>query len=438
MDFGFVRVAAIVPKVNVADCEYNASQIIDATVEAAKKGAKVIATPELGVTAYTCGDLFMQQSLLDAAENALLRIAEVTASCDALLLVGAPLRCGDSVYNCAVAISGGRILGVVPKTYLPNYKEFYEKRWFASATLLREESVNIGGTMVRISPKLIFTHEKLRVAVEICEDLWTPIPPSSFAAIAGANVIVNMSASNELIGKHDYLMSLIKQQSARCRVAYVYASSGFGESTTDLVFAGNAIVAENGRLLGEGKRFSIEGTMVVRDVDVELIENDRMTVNSFSDSRHLSAGYEIVPIDLKSLKSGDEELMREVHRLPFVPGDGKILDGRCEEIIDIQVEGLMRRLAFINCKTLVLGVSGGLDSTLALLVAVKAFDRLKLDRKGIYGITMPGFGTTGRTYSNAMELMKSLSITIKEIPIRDAVIQHFKDKIGRASCRERV
>ena len=427
MDFGFVRVAAIVPKVNVADCEYNASQIIDATVEATKKGAKVIATPELGVTAYTCGDLFMQQSLLDAAENALLRIAEVTASCDALLLVGAPLRCGDSVYNCAVAISGGRILGVVPKTYLPNYKEFYEKRWFASATLLREESVNIGGTMVRISPKLIFTHEKLRVAVEICEDLWTPIPPSSFAAIAGANVIVNMSASNELIGKHDYLMSLIKQQSARCRVAYVYASSGFGESTTDLVFAGNAIVAENGRLLGEGKRFSIEGTMVVRDVDVELIENDRMTVNSFSDSRHLSAGYEIVPIDLKSLKSGDEELMREVHRHPFVPGDGKILDGRCEEIIDIQVEGLMRRLAFINCKTLVVGVSGGLDSTLALLVAVKAFDRLKLDRKGIYGITMPGFGTTGRTYSNAMELMKSLSITIKEIPIRDAVIQHFKD-----------
>lgn len=422
-----VRVSAIVPKVNVADCEYNASQIIDAALEASSRDAKVVVTPELGVTAYTCGDLFLQSRLLDAAADSLQRICEATAACDMLLFVGAPLRCGGAIYNCAVAMSHGKLLGAVPKTYLPNYKEFYEKRWFASATSLTDDYAVVAGTRVRISPYQLFVHGDLKVAAEICEDLWTPIPPSSFASIAGANVIVNMSASNELIGKHDYLVSLVRQQSARCRLAYVYASSGYGESTTDLVFSGNAIVAENGRILGEGERFSAVGTSVLADIDIEQIMGERMATSSYADSHILAIDYEHVDIGLGSLDSDDGLMLREVARHPFVPSDDKILNGRCEEIVNIQVEGLMRRLDFIRCKSLVVGVSGGLDSTLALLVAVRAYDRLKLDRKGIYGITMPGFGTTGRTYNNAIELMRALGVTIREIPIRDAVTQHFKD-----------
>ena len=427
MGYGLVRVSAIVPKVNVADCEYNASQIIDAALEASSRGAKVVVTPELGVTAYTCGDLFLQSRLLDAAADSLQHICEATAACDMLLFVGAPLRCGGAIYNCAVAMSHGKLLGAVPKTYLPNYKEFYEKRWFASATSLTDDYAVVAGTRVRISPYQLFVHGDLKVAAEICEDLWTPIPPSSFASIAGANVIVNMSASNELIGKHDYLVSLVRQQSARCRLAYVYASSGYGESTTDLVFSGNAIVAENGRILGEGERFSAVGTSVLADIDIEQIMGERMATSSYADSHILAIDYEHVDIGLGSLDSDDGLMLREVARHPFVPSDDKILNGRCEEIVNIQVEGLMRRLDFIRCKSLVVGVSGGLDSTLALLVAVRAYDRLKLDRKGIYGITMPGFGTTGRTYNNAIELMRALGVTIREIPIRDAVTQHFKD-----------
>lgn len=427
MDYGFVRVVAVAPKVNVADCEYNALQVISEMKNADKKGAKIIVFPELSVTGYTCGDLFLQSRLLNAAQDALESIREESISIDALVFVGAPLQYCGAVYNCAVAISKGKYLGAVPKIYLPNYKEFYEKRWFASGETLVNDEVCIGRFNVRLSKNIIFSQGDLKVAAEICEDLWTPIPPSSFAALAGANVIVNMSASNELIGKHHYLVDLIRQQSARCLSAYVYASSGFGESTTDLVFAGNAIVAENGRVVAQGERFSIEGTSAIYDVDVELLENDRRTTTSFADCGRLNKEEFItVPINLESI-GNDGDILRDVKKHPFVPSDDKILNDRCEEIINIQVEGLMRRLSFIHCKTLVIGVSGGLDSTLALLVAVKAFDRLGLDRAGIYGITMPGFGTTGRTYHNAIELMKSLNVSIREISIRDAVIQHFKD-----------
>lgn len=427
MYLGLLRVAAVVPKVNVADCEYNASQIIEATEKAAKCGAKVIVTPELGVTGYTCGDLFHQSTLLNAAESALLKILEATKHLDALLVVGAPLRCGGSVFNCAVAMKNGEFLGAVPKTYLPNYKEFYEKRWFASAVVLKHSHTSICGIKLRISPQLMFSHCQLKVAIELCEDLWTPIPPSSFASLAGANVILNLSASNEVIGKHNYLLSLVKQQSARCRAAYVYASSGFGESTTDLVFAGNAIIAENGRLLGEGERFSTIGTKLIADIDLELLENERITATSYADSLPFAPSFEEIPIEFVSTDNNDGKILRPIAKHPFVPSDDRLLSDRCEEIINIQTEGLMRRLAHIHCSKLIVGVSGGLDSTLALLVAATAFDRLCLDRSGIVGITMPGFGTTGRTYNNALKLMNALGVTVKEIPIADAVRQHFSD-----------
>ena len=427
MYFGLMRVAAIVPKVKVADCDYNALQIIEEATKAANEGARVIVTPELGITGYTCGDLFHQSTLLDAAECALIELMEDSADIDALLVVGAPLRCRGAVYNCAVAINKGNILGIVPKTYLPSYKEFYEKRWFASATVLDADYVDLCGIKARISPTLLFTYSDMKVAIELCEDLWTPVPPASLAAIAGANVILNLSASNELIGKHGYLMSLIKQQSARCRAAYVYASSGYGESTTDLVFAGNAVVAEDGRVIAEGERFSTEGTRAIADIDIQMLNNERITATSFADSKCLAPEYEEIEISYGPLKPFDGVLMRPISRHPFVPSDEQILNDRCEEIINIQVAGLMRRLDHIHCNSLVVGVSGGLDSTLALLVAAKAFDRLKLDRSGIIGITMPGFGTTDRTYNNALTLMRALGVTIKEISIVDAVKQHFAD-----------
>ncbi len=427
MEYGFLRVAAVVPSVNVADCEYNTSQIISDITKAENSGAKIIALPELSITGYTCGDLFLQSRLLDAAQDAIAEIVDASQKLDALIFVGAPVACGGSIYNCAVAVSRGKILGAVPKIYLPNYKEFYEKRWFASG---EEYSLNatIAGQDFPISQKLMFRCGMAKVAVEICEDLWTTIPPSSTAALNGANVIVNMSASNELIGKHRFLVDLIRQQSARCHAAYVYASAGFGESTTDLVFAGNAIIAENGKILSKGERFSKDGTSAICDIDLELIENERRATSSFADCRKMhTEQYTEIPFTVADNQITAKSIVRTVKPHPFVPSDDKILNDRCEEIINIQVEGLMRRLAFIHCKTLVIGVSGGLDSTLALLVAVLAFDRLGLDRSGIYGITMPGFGTTDRTYNNAIEIMNALNVSIREIPIRDAVIQHFKD-----------
>lgn len=434
MDYNFVRVAAIVPETKVADCEYNATQIITDVTMAANRGAKIIVLPELCITGYTCGDLFLQSRLLTSAHDALVRVCDATRKLNALIIVGAPLVCGDSVYNCAVVMSKGEIYGIVPKVYLPNYKEFYEKRWFASGDK-EELTTLIDFREYTVTTKRVFSFdENVTVGVEICEDLWTTIPQSSIAALNGATVIVNLSASNELIGKHSYLVDLIRNQSARCHAVYVYASAGFGESTTDLVFAGNAIVAENGKILAEGERFNVEGTSVICDVDMELIANERRATTSFADCKQLycDKNFYRIQADVYCEEEIDEptlptQVLRTVKRHPFVPSDDKILNNRCEEIISIQVEGLMRRLAAIHCKTLVVGVSGGLDSTLALLVAVKAFDRLKLDRKGIYGITMPGFGTTDRTYNNAIELMRALQVSVKEIPIRDAVIQHFKD-----------
>lgn len=424
MNHGFVKVAAAVPRVNVADCVLNTQSIIAQCIEAHNLGVKILAFPELCVTAYTCADLFGQSILLNATEHALAEICDASRAWDMLLFVGAPLRCDGNLFNCAVAIEKGQFMGVVPKTFLPNYNEFYEKRWFASADQAKSSFITINNREVPFGNEILFVKDTLKIAVEICEDLWTPIPPSSYAAIAGANVIVNLSASNEVLGKHDYLLSLIRQQSARCSCAYIYSSAGYGESTTDLVFAGNAIIAENGSLLRESQRFSIEPQLIVCDIDIELLNNERRAISSFSERKVESFVEVSLSIDLHE---STKTIERTIAPHPFVPSDDKMLNSRCEEVINIQTEGLMRRLAFTHAKTLVLGVSGGLDSTLALLVAVNAFDRLSLDRKGIYGITMPGFGTTDRTYQNAITLMRELGVTVKEISIKDAVIQHFKD-----------
>lgn len=438
MNYGFLRVASVVPRVKVADCRFNAEQICNLTELAAKKGAKVIVFPEMSVTAYTCGDLFRQSTLLNAAEQALSRIKDFSKGIDAILFIGMPIKGINGCYNCAVAISQGEVLGVVPKTYLPNYNEFYEKRWFASSVDAVEDFIEIDGKKVPFGNDLLFKCGDVVLAAELCEDVWTPVPPSCASALAGANMIVNLSASNEVTGKHAYLCDLIKQQSARCIAAYIYSSAGNGESSTDLVFAGNAMIVENGILLGHGNRFSIEPSMVMADVDVESINNDRRGSTSFTDSMRnnkVRLDYRTIDFHFSNLDL-HLPLLRKLNQFPFVPTDDSALDSRCEEIIDMQTWGLMRRLDAIGCKHVVIGVSGGLDSTLALLVAAKAFDRLNLPREGITGITMPGFGTTGRTYNNALVLMQALGISIKEISIKNAVMEHFSDIGHDASIQD--
>ena len=426
MGNGFIRVAAAVPRVNVADCEGNANSIIEEIKKASERRVKILVLPELCVTSYTCGDLFGHSKLLDGALAALDKIRKATTEYEGVVMVGAPLRCKTLLLNCAIAIEKGKYVAVTPKTYLPNYKEFYDKRWFASGDETPETTIDINGEEVALGSDIMLTRGDVKIAMEVCEDLWTPIPPSSTAAINGANVIVNLSASNALIGKNEYRLSLIQQQSARCLAAYVYSSCGLGESTTDIVFAGNAIVAENGKLMGACKRFCIEPQMTVSDIDIERLDNERRTTGSFGDSlrRHAKKYREIA----LSFEIHDEvKLEREVAKHPFVPSDDKILNDRCEEIVNIQVHGLMRRLSFTGIKSVVIGVSGGLDSTLALLVAHRTFKKMGLDVKGIIGITMPGLGTTDRTHNNALELMKALGITILNIPIDASVQQHFKD-----------
>ncbi len=426
--FGYLRVAAAVPRVNVADVDFNLKSILEMVHKAYEQHVDLLVLPELAVTGYTCGDLFHNSELLNAAQRAIGTLREETANINMAVVLGAPVLRDGRLYNCAVFIHDGEVKGYVPKTYLPSYKEFYEKRWFASGYPALEEDT--------FGNNLIFDMGKARVAVEVCEDLWVPIPPNSNAALQGANVIVNLSASNELIGKHANLVRLIQQQSKSCIAAYVYASAGYGESSTDLVFGGNAIIAENGNILCEGDRFSREPQLQVMDIDIEALDNERRVNTSFNDNGDIaSEPCETVftQFDLYSnpefyvIEPHDMELLHPVKRFPFVPSDKDDLDSRCEEIINIQSAGLMRRLEFTHINRLVVGISGGLDSTLALLVAVEAFDKLGWDRSGIYGITMPGFGTTDRTYNNALELMRSLGVTIKEISIVPAVEQHFKD-----------
>ena len=432
MTYGFFRVAAIAPPVNVADVYSNCTAIIESAKELSAKGAHLIVTPELSITAYTCGDLFHSTTLLDSAIKGLEKIVEASNEIGAVLVVGVPICHSNSLYNCAVFIQKGRLLAVVPKTFIPNYNEFYEKRWFASSTMLMDgEEIEIGNLgKAPFGTDILINIEGVKVAAEICEDLWITIPPSCRAALAGAEIIVNLSASNDLVGKRKYLKDLIIQQSARCICGYVYAAAGFGESTTDLVFDGKTFIAENGVLLAESERLSIKNnTAIISDLDIELLRYDRLHRSEMAglDSGNKKIGLYRTVSALCNNYTSEGPLLREISSHPFIPSDKENLHKTCEEILDIQALGLCRRLEFTNTKKVVIGISGGLDSTLAILVAVRAFDMLKIDKKGIVGITMPGFGTSGRTHGNALKLMEQLGISMREISIANSVRQHFQD-----------
>lgn len=426
MNYGFVKVAAAVPRVKVADCKFNSERLESLITIAEGKGVQIITFPEMCITGYTCGDLFAQQLLLEQAELALMQILNNTRQLDIISILGMPIVVNSTVINSAVVIQKGKILGVVPKTYLPNYKEFYEQRWFTSGLQVSENSLRLCGQTVPMGNNLLFETRDTTFGIEICEDLWATIPPSSSLTLQGAEIIFNLSADNECIGKHNYLCSLISQQSARCISGYVFSSCGFGESTTDVVFAGNGLIYENGALLSHSERFSIEEQLIINDIDVESIRAERRVNTTFAANKANCPCKEVVRISTEFVNHKDLNLTRVFNAHPFVP-QGAELDNRCEEIFSIQIAGLAQRLLHTGAKTAVIGISGGLDSTLALLVCVKTFDKLGLSRKNILGITMPGFGTTDRTYHNAISLMNSLGISIREISIKEACIQHFKD-----------
>ncbi|MGL5938434.1 MAG: NAD(+) synthase [Phocaeicola sp.] len=426
MKYGFIKVATAIPAVQVANCAFNAQQIKKQLSEAEKEGVELIAFPELSITGYTCADLFGQTLLLEEAEKALEEICQHIKQIDIVAVVGMPLSINNTLLNCAVVLHKGEIKGVVPKTYLPNYNEFYEQRWFTSATAHTPTLTTLCGQTVTVNANTIFKMPQANLGIELCEDVWAPIPPSSLLALKGADLILNLSGSNESIGKHHYLRSLLAQQSARCIAGYMYSSCGFGESTTDLVFAGNGLIYENGSLLAHSKRFQLEPQLIISEIDIEKIRNERQKNTTFA-ANIASVKEQVYPsVTIDAKQNHSIQLTRTINPHPFVP-QGEELDLRCEEILSIQVAGLAKRLVHTNSQTVVIGISGGLDSTLALLVCVETFDKLGLPRKGIVGVTMPGFGTTGRTYQNACSMMNSLGITIREISIKEACIQHFKD-----------
>ena len=430
---GFFRAASVVPAVQPADIESNVTSIVDLIADLRNRRVELAVFPEMSLTGYTCGDLFHNSTLLDAVGPAILKICEATRPVGSpIVIVGAPIICNGVLYNCAVAIRG-KVLAIVPKTYIPNYNEFYEKRWWASAPEQSERWIAPDGSEVPFGVSTLIEVGGVKIGIEICEDLWTPLPPSTMAAMAGAQVIVNLSASDDLIGKYTYLRDLVKQQSARCLCAYVYSSAGYGESSTDLVFDGKAFIAENGTMLAANERWQHDAQYVIADIDIEALNRDRLHIGSFADCgrRNGVSDFEVVKCD-DVADISPRQLQREVNPMPFVPASDEHLRERCEEIVNIQVAGLCRRLQFTRCRNLVVGISGGLDSTLALLVAVRAFDSLGLARKGICGGTMPGFGTTGRTHRNAVGLMEALGVSSREISIVPAVNQHFSD-IGHDS-----
>jgi NAD+ synthase (glutamine-hydrolysing) len=422
-----LRVAAVTPELKVADIAFNLTAIEAAAAAAAAAGCRLAVFPELAVTGYSCGDLFGQQLLLAQAEHAVLRLAAVSARLGMTLVVGAPLRQGGRLFNAAVVLSGGELCGAVPKSYLPNSQEFYERRWFAPAAAANGEPLSIAGKSVPFGSDLLFPAVDFPdcvLGIEICEDAWVASPPSGDLAVAGATLLANLSASPETLGKCAYRRALVEAQSARCLAAYLYASAGPGESSTDLVFSGHSLIAENGLVLAETERFRFETTMAVADLDLERLSGERLRQSSFAASSP-PRSYRRV-----AMAVGDcsvKQLRRPVPRTPFVPVQGGERDARCQEIFAIQTTGLMTRLRHTGSRQVVVGISGGLDSTLALLVTVKAFDRLSLPRSGIVAVTMPGFGTTARTRSNASELAGELGVTLRTIPIEAAVSQHFRD-----------
>ncbi len=426
MNYGFVKVASAVPAAKVADPKHNVQQIQSLLLQANSRGAEVVCFPELSLTAYTCGDLFGQQLLLDEAERQLICLLNFSRAMNAISIVGMPVAYGGALLNCAVVMQKGRLLGIVPKTYLPNYGEFYERRWFASALDVPEGHALICGQQVPVSADQLFRTPSCTFGVEICEDLWAPVPPSSKLALRGAEIIFNLSADNDLVGKRAYLDSLVSQQSARCIAGYVLSGCGFGESSQDVVFGGKTLIYENGRALAREQGRTTEEILTVSEIDVESLRIDRRRNTTFASNARLVMDEGMRITDTASIMPQDITLTRKFDPYPFVP-TGKDLDERCEEIFAIQTEGLAKRVAHTGCETLVVGISGGLDSTLALLVCAGTFDTLHKSRRGIVGITMPGFGTTDRTYTNAIRLMQELGVTIREIGIEDACRQHFRD-----------
>ena len=412
MKHGLLTVAAAIPNLKVADVDYNVNEIKRLISAANDKGVEIVVFPELCIPGYSCQDLFRSEALLDKTRQAVNDIKEMTREVGIIVIIGTPTEQRGLLMNSAVVIHNGHIDGVVHKTHLPNYGEFYEKRWFASSLDLNEHN-----------PTLFATSSGVRFGIEICEDLWSPNPPSTNLALSGADVVFNLSATDELIGKHAYLRSLIQQQSARNICGYVYASCGFGESTQDVVYGGNAFIVENGKIIAEARRFSLTPQLVVQQIDIDKLRAERRSNTTFMGSVKQA---DAVTVDLDMTNDTPFTLYRDFDPLPFIP-KSEDMAASCEEILNIQTFGLAKRLHHTHCSNVVVGISGGLDSTLALLVCVRAFDRLQLDRKGIHGITMPGFGTTDRTHDNAVTLMKSLGVSSHEISIVPSVIQHFKD-----------
>ena len=429
-NYGFLRVAAAMPRVHVADPESNVKEMLDLMKEAVLRGVSVVTFPELSITGYTCADLFGQQTLIDKAENACADFLNLSAGLDCVCVFGTPVRYRGRLFNCAVVARNGRIIGIVPKTYLAGNEEFYEPRWFESADKLPAASVSIsyaGHNDIPFGVHQLFRVGNALFAVEICQDLWSPVPPSSWAAMSGAQLIVNLSASNEVLMKHEYRKLLVSATSSRLFAAYVYCSCGYGESTQDLVWAGSSLIYENGSLIAESTRFRRESTLLCGDVDIEKLETLRTKEHSFNYAGRLP---EFSEVDAGRPAHTDfgASLLRHVEPHPFVPqGNPEALSARCREILNSQTAGLCSRLEHIRCKKAVIGISGGLDSTLALIVTALAFDQLGLPRKNIITVTMPGFGTTGRTHGNSTKLMELLGTDFREIPIISATRQHFAD-----------
>lgn len=428
---GFGRVAVATPVVRVGDPQYNLEATLELMREAAREKAVLAVFPELGLSAYTCDDLFHQQALVDSAENALEALLRKARNLPLAALVGLPVAVDGLLYNCAALVCQGRLVGVVPKTYLPNYREFYEARQFTPGDTARAKQVRLAGQTAPFGTDLLFRFSGLKgfvLHVEICEDLWVPTPPSSFAALAGATVIANLSASNVVIGKEGYRHQLVGNQSARCLAAYLYSAAGLGESTTDLAWDGHALIYENGTLIGESRRFADAPQLAVADVDLDRLLADRMRQNTFGAAalRHADQVFRSIAVEVATPR-GKLLLERKIERLPYVPSDPRTRDARCEEVYRIQVQGLVTRMRATGAKRLVIGVSGGLDSTQALIVCARAMDELRLPRTNVLAYTMPGFATSTRTRSQAWQLMRAIGATAEEIDIRPSCLQMLKD-----------
>ena len=422
--YGYMRVAAAVPRVHIADAHSNAVGALKIMEDAFREGVEIVVMPELSLVGYTCGDMVLQKKLLSDSEKALAWLMQETADIPTIGIVGLPVVYADRLYNCAAIFGQGQLWGIVPKSYIPNYGEFSELRWWVSGYSIKDRMIRFAGQECPFGSDLLFDIHGVEFGVEICEDMWVPVPPSSMQAVQGAKLLFNLSASPESVCKHDYLISLIAEQSSRTMSAYIYASSGHGESSSDLVFAGNAVVAELGKVLGVSERFVRNDRMVIADIDVEYISTRRTARNTFYYPE--APEMRVVEIEVDEvLFKGD--IRRHIEPLYFVPEDEASRGVHCREVFAIQSAGLAQRLEHTSCDTVVLGVSGGLDSTLALLAVCDTYDLLGLDRKNIIGVTMPGFGTTGRTYQNALTMVKELGCTLREISIKDACEQHFKD-----------